>query len=73
MGLDLRGPLGMALAIVDVVGCRPLLPQDEPLSWFFAEGRFAWELANVRRVKPVKVRGQQGMFRVERARLEIIE
>ena len=63
-GFELERPAGMALALVDVVGCRPLLPEDEPAAWFYAPGRWAWELANARRVKPFKVRGMPGMFRV---------
>lgn len=64
---------GFALCVVDVVGCRQLLPEDEPWSWFYAEGRFAWELANVRRVRPLPVRGSQGFFRVPKAALEYLD
>lgn len=68
-----RRELGQALCVVDVVGCRPLVPEDEPRSWFYAEGRFAWELANVRRVKSFRVRGSQGFFRVPKAALEFFD
>src|SRR6185369_180632 len=37
-GFELERPAGMALALVDVVGCRPLLPEDEPAAWFYAPG-----------------------------------
>ncbi len=65
-------PIGSALCVVTVVGCRPLVPEDEPRSWFYAPGRWAWELENVRRVRPFKVRGSQGFFPVPRASLEFL-
>ena len=57
---------GVALAVVDVVGCRVLTADDEPLSWYWdpvadkGKTRYAWTLANVRRVKPFAVKGRQG-------------
>jgi hypothetical protein len=57
-------PLGKTLALVDVVGCRELVPEDLPRSFFFAPGRWAWELANPRRLKLRPVRGMNGLFPV---------
>ncbi len=68
---------GVALALVDVVGCHPLVAEDEPLSWYWepagdgGQTRHAWELANLRRVAPLPVKGRQGFARtVPRADVE---
>jgi hypothetical protein len=61
---------GQALAVVDVQDCRPLMPEDEPASWFYAPGRYAWPLANIRRVRPFAVRGAQGFFYIPRVTVE---
>ena len=58
---------GYALGLVDITGCRPLVPADEPQSWFYAPNRWAWLLANPRTLTPFQVRGFQGWFRVPRA------
>ncbi len=60
----------VALCLVDVVGCRPLRADDLLASWYWdpvedakshpGKVRHAWELANVRRVKPFAVAGGQG-------------
>lgn len=58
---------GVALAVVDVVGCRPLVPDDEPAAWFYVPERWAWELAWCRPFRrPFAVKGSQGFFRVGR-------
>jgi hypothetical protein len=47
---------GMALGIVDIVGCRQL-----------KDGRFGWVLDNPKPyAKPFRVKGQLGMFQVQR-------
>ena len=38
------GPGQVLLGIVEVTGCRPLLPEDEPQSLFYAPKRWAWTL-----------------------------
>lgn len=60
------GPLGVALALVDVVDCRPLMPEDEPLSWAYGPSRWAWMLENIRPLRPFPVRGHQGRFAVSK-------
>lgn len=64
-------PRGQALALVDVVGCRPLVEADWPESFFYAEKRFAWKLANVRRLSPFPVRGMNGLFPVDEEKVRI--
>jgi hypothetical protein len=70
-----RGPLlicfcqpdGHARCIVDVIGCRPATPADSTAACYAIEPGaklFAWELANVRQVKPFPVKGKQGFIDV---------
>lgn len=62
-------PFGAALCVVDLGECIPtefigLADDDEDWAFGdFADGRFAWELKNVRRfAKPIPMRGAQGLF-----------
>ena len=56
-----RLPVGVALGIVDVVGCRPMTRKDLGAACCEDYGDemygFAWELANPREVVPVPVKG----------------
>ena len=73
-------PVGRAVCLVDLVGCYRI--HDDPDLQFsqicreqwqrertfgdFAEDRFAWALANVRRwAEPFAVRGQLGLFNLD--------
>ncbi len=58
---------GYALAIVDVVGCRPMTKTDEPAACYVCyRGAWAWELANVRPfIVPFPVRGYQRIFNLD--------
>lgn len=59
-------PHGVAICVVDVVGCRRMRPADaEAACCDWHVGLWAWELANVRACTPFRVRGQQGIFGVE--------
>ena len=60
----LEYPLGVALAIVDLIDVREGKPEDRSAAFADATGKFAWVLANPRRVAPVKIKGQQGWFQV---------
>lgn len=58
-------PLGHALCVVEVVGCRLMERCDEEAAcckWY--KGAYAWELSNRRRIEPFDVRGQQGFYEV---------
>lgn len=58
-------PAGVMLCIVDVVGCRPMTAEDAKAACTeFIPGHFAWELANVRAVKPVPIKGRLMLFTV---------
>ena len=61
-----KGLAGMALAIVEIVNCRPMTKDDEtaacveiyPKAW-------AWELKNIRKIKPFAVKGRLGIYDIE--------
>lgn len=60
---------GKALALIEVIGCRPLTAEDEPRSFWWDEEenrrrpRFAFELARVEVVFPFPVSGLQKLAR----------
>lgn len=66
-------PLGAIVATVEVVGCDLMTPEliaaQTPLERALGDwrpGRYAWRLANVRRLAtPVPARGKQGFFEVD--------
>jgi len=60
--------LGMVVAVVELVDCKPIVPGNLPpepdLSFGdYRAGRFMWALRDVRRlVEPVADRGKQGLW-----------
>ncbi|MGG1249913.1 ASCH domain-containing protein [Brevibacillus agri] len=42
-------------------GTRSIDPQEEKFGWY-EPGRYAWELANMRKIDPVPAKGQQGLW-----------
>ena len=59
-------PLGKALAVVNLVNCRPMKPEDEESAMCPCEpGRFAWILSDIKPVKPFSVKGQLGLYEVD--------
>jgi len=59
-------PLGQALCIVSVVGCRVMTVLDEKEAmcrWSYP--RYAWLLDNLRPIDPFPVRGSQGFYEVD--------
>lgn len=59
-------PAGYALAIANLVDCRPMTERDEPdACCSIYPGAYAWVLEDVRRIEPFAVRGQLGIFEVE--------
>lgn len=62
--LDVRG---VALVLVEIVGCRLLTAEDEPRSWYWdaAEAtvgieRWAWEIGRADPLYPFEVKGRMG-------------
>jgi hypothetical protein len=59
-------PTGVALAIADVIDCRPMTKADEPAACCDIYPKaWSWVLANVRAIDHFKVKGQLGLFKVE--------
>lgn len=68
--VDDKAILGQAICVVDVVGCRAMLPGDEADACHaFIPGHFVWKLANLRSVVPFPVTGQLAMFDVDDAKI----
>lgn len=64
---------GCVIAIADLVDIIRMTPEfiasvstRERAMGDWEEGRFAWKLANVRRIEPVPARGMQGLWNWER-------
>lgn len=62
-----NGPYGCAVAVAQLVGCRPMRPDDADAAGCECyPGAVAWELADVQRIKPpFPVRGSLGLYEVE--------
>lgn len=59
-------PAGFALAVADLVDCRPMSVLDEANAKCPKyEGAYSWILRNVRAIDPFPVRGQPSLFDVD--------
>jgi hypothetical protein len=59
-------PAGCALAIAELIDCRPMTRADErEARCYVYKGAYSWKLANVRRITPFPVRGQLGLYEVD--------
>ena len=70
-------PFGKVLAIAELVDCvemtieriaawRDTYGDDESALGHFEPGRYAWVLANVRRIEPVPAKGRQRLWEWEK-------
>lgn len=60
------GPAGVALAIVEIVNCRPMTMDDEEAACIrLFPGAWAWELRNIWKIKPFEVTGRLRIYEVE--------
>ena len=58
-------PAGCALAVVDLVDCRPMTQADERAAMCLRErDKWAWVLTPIGRVEPQPLLGQLGFFEV---------
>lgn len=58
-------PAGQALAIGNLVECRPMSVLDEPAAQCPKyDGAFAWVFDQIRKIEPFPVKGQPGLFDV---------
>ena len=63
---NLKLEFGKALAIVNLVDCRPMKKEDEEKAMCpCSPGRYAWILENIRKIEPFPVKGQLGLYDVE--------
>lgn len=61
-----EGPAGVALAIANLVDCRPMTEADEDRACCDIYGAaFSWVLENVCPIEPFPVRGQLGIYNVD--------
>ena len=61
-----QGAAGIALAVVKLVDCRPMVPGDVAVAMCdYATGRWAWIVDWCYRVPPVPVRGQLRIFETD--------
>ena len=66
-------PRGVALCLVDLVDCRPMIADDEAAACCSLYDRaFSWCLANVRPVRQVPLKGQLLLFDVPDACVEVL-
>lgn len=57
------GPLGVSICIVELVDCRPAVPDDASAACVAtSEGEFSWVLRLIRSLSAVPVKGQLSMF-----------
>lgn len=58
-------PLGMALAVVNLVDCRPMTKDDEQGACCeLYDGAYAWILSDIKKITPFPVKGQLNIFEV---------
>jgi hypothetical protein len=66
-------PAGFAIAIVNLVDCRPMVRRDEMAACCeLYAGAFSWIFREIRKIDPFPVRGQLGLFDVE-VSLELLQ
>jgi hypothetical protein len=58
-------PAGCALAIADLIDCRPMTKRDETAAQCeIYPNAFAWVLTNIRPISPFPVKGRLGLYEV---------
>ncbi|GAG99896.1 unnamed protein product, partial [marine sediment metagenome] len=60
--LSLGLPFGKALAIVELIDCRPMKPEDEHQAMIYRPDLYAWILSNIQKIEPFPVKGQLRVF-----------
>ena len=59
-------PAGCAVAVADLVDCRPMTKADEEAAQcHIYPNAVAWVLTNVRAIEPFPVKGQLGVYEVD--------
>lgn len=66
-------PLGVTVAVVDVIDVRPASASDAAAAFSAPEpGDYAWCLADVRPVEPVRIRGRLGLYDVDEGLVRVV-
>lgn len=64
--LSIGLPFGKALAIVELVDCRPMKKEDEESAMYpYRSGLYAWILSNIKKIEQFPVKGQLRLFEVD--------
>lgn len=64
--LEARLEYGKAIAIANLVDCRPMTEDDENAAMCdIFPGAYSWVLDDIRRIKPFPVKGRLGLYDVE--------
>jgi len=63
-------PQGQAIAVVELVDCRPMKPKDADLSFVpYSEGLYSWILRDATSIEPFEVSGNIGIFHLKQNRI----
>jgi len=66
-------PAGCAVALVELVECRPMTKADEfEAEYKLYDGAWAWMLQNIRRIRPIPIRGSLGIYDVDLRTEELV-
>lgn len=57
-------PVGKALAIAELIACRPMTWHDCEAAQCDHYNAFSWVLTDIRRIEPFGVKGQRGLYKV---------
>lgn len=64
--LSIGLPFGKALAVVELVDCRPMKKEDEESAMYpYRSGLYAWILSDIKKIEPFPVKGQLRLFEVD--------
>ncbi len=65
---------GLAACIVDVVDCRKMVVDDQMSAQCLVYHKAqSWFLQNIRKVEPVSIKGQLGIYQVDDSLIEEVE
>ncbi len=60
------GPAGYALAIAELIDCRPMVRQDERAAQCaLYPNAYSWVLGNIQKIGPYPARGKLGLYNIK--------
>ena len=64
---------GLAICIANLVECRPMTEEDVEFAMCGVyPGAYSWVLQNVRKIEMFQVKGQLGLFNIDKEKIKII-